>query len=213
MSQAPFAIAVVAHLKRLTQAETLANTVNAEYITIDNDALGCEGNHARAWQWMANNNTRQWSVVLEDDAQPCGDFRNQLHQALAVSPAPVVSLYLGTGYPAHWQPRIKSALHNHPTAHWLTGPNLIHAVGIAIRTDLLPLKLQPHTAADQAISNWCKTNHHLVAHTIPSLVDHADGESVIRQRIGPIDDKKRDKPRKAWQFGTRERWTRKAAPL
>jgi len=208
-----FAIGIVAHTKRADQAQTLAKTVNADYITIDNGALGCEGNHQKAWQWMADNNTQPWSVVLEDDALPCDDFRLQLQPALAVSPAPVVSLYLGTNYPAHWQPRIKSALHNHPTAHWLTGPNLIHAVGIAIRTQLLPLKLQSHTAIDQAISNWCKTNHHLVAHAIPSLVDHTDDESVIRHRIGPIDDNKRDKPRKAWQHGTRTHWTRRSAPL
>jgi hypothetical protein len=205
-----FSIGIVAHERRTEQANHLAATVNADKTFWDDGTLKCEGNHLQAWQWMAEQDA-EWGVVLEDDAIPCDDLRNQLDQALAVAPAPIVSLYLGTGLPAHWQPRIQAALRYNPQAHWLNGP-VISAVGIAIRTELLPLKLQPNTMIDQAISNWAKLNHHPVAHTVPSLVDHRDDEPIQKVRINH-EIRTNDIPRKAWQFGTRQRWTSRSAAL
>jgi hypothetical protein len=203
-------IAIVAHTKRSEQAHALFDTVGAAYMSMDNGTLGCEANHRKAWTYLAGKDTT-WSVVLEDDAEPVEDFTAQLERALSVAPTPVVGLYLGTATPAHWQPRIQAALQYHPEAHWFTPRfSLINAVGVAIRTHLLPLTLEANLPADQALANWCRTNHHQVAYTNPSLIDHRDEPTVIAQRVGHGGS---TQPRKAWNVGTRTRWTPREAPL
>lgn len=150
-----------------------------------------------------------WLVVIEDDAMPCNDFRTQLDQALAVAPTSVVGLYLGRSYPAAWQNAI-AHIQNDP-AHWAVSTHLLHAVGTAIRTDLVPgmidwvRKCNPQWPIDDAITDWARTNRTPIGYTRPSLLDHADGDSLIASRF---DGSTRDKPRTAWAFGTREHWNR-----
>ncbi|AVJ50749.1 hypothetical protein SEA_OGOPOGO_110 [Mycobacterium phage Ogopogo] len=200
-----FAIGVVAHIKRLAMADQIANTVNADYISVDDGTLGCEGNHQKMWNTLAQQHT-DWAVVLEDDAIPCPDFRAQLAQALAVAPTPIVSLYLGRQRPYAYQHRIEATI-NTP-ACWILAPRLLHAVAVAIHTNQVPdmlNSLPPRTSIDRAISTWAE--RHTVAYTNPSLVDHADTESVAhppgRRRPGRV----------AWRTGTRDTWTSDAVHL
>jgi hypothetical protein len=152
-----------------------------------------------------------WAVVLEDDALPVPGFRAQLDAALKVTPAPIVSLYLGTDGRDYWQARIRYALDTHPDACWLmTSGVLLHAVAVAIRAELLPIHLDPGLPPDTAISNWAKRCGHTVTYTLPSLVDHTDGPSVITRRGDPHP---RNVPRRAHRVGTRTHWTRRAAIL
>jgi hypothetical protein len=203
-------IGIVAHNARATHAHQLMEQVGATYMSMDNGTLGCEGNHRKVWDWLAGRDTT-WSVVLEDDCVPCDDFTAQLEQVLSVAPTPIVGLYLGTGTPPGWQQDIQTARDNHPDAHWYsTRFNLINAVGVAIRTNLLPLTVQAGLPVDQGIANWCRTNHHTVAYVNPSIVDHRDEQPVIKDRHDGV---RRDKPRKAWAFGTRTHWTDMTATL
>lgn len=206
------AIGVVAHAARRAEAFALFNQVDAHYLSVDDGTLGCEGNHRTVIGKLRDFGT-EWVIVLEDDAQPVDDFRHQLEQALAVAPAPIVSLYLGTGYPHAWQDRIRRAYRDRlGNAHWLTCDRLLHAVGYAIRTELLPIKLDDGMAIDHALSNWATRESHTVGYSVPSLVDHADTEPVTTtNRYGDRDP--RDRPRKAWRTGTRNHWTSRAAEL
>jgi hypothetical protein len=176
-------IGIVAHADRKGMAEDLATKVAADYINIDDGTLGCNGNHLHVWDWLATNNPDEWSVVLEDDAIPVDGFREQLEQALKTAPTPIVSLYLGTGRPPHWQPRVDLAINNanHADAHWIITKELIHAVAIAVRTDLLPFTDLPSKPIDDAISAWAQHHHHKVGYTWPSLVDHYDGPTLIER--------------------------------
>lgn len=203
-------IAIVAHTARRTDAEHLAATTNAHYVAMDDGTLGCEGNHRRAWAWHTEHTHTDWAVVLEDDALPVDGFTEQLAAALHVAPTPIVSLYLGTGNPTTWQPRIRRAIDTAGQANWLLSHTLLHAVAVAIRTELLPIQFDERMPIDNAISNWAKRNDHLVGYTLPSLVDHADTEPVITQRY---DRKPRDLARRAHRVGTRAHWTRQLAPL
>lgn len=203
-------IVIVAHTARRDAATELATLVNADEILTDDGTLGCEGNHRRAWEWHAENTPHDWAVVLEDDAVPVPDFTQQLAAALRVAPTPIVSLYLGTGNPTIWQPRITRAINTAGQANWLVSNTLLHAVAVAIRADLLPTHIDTRMPIDNAISNWAKRHDHLVAYTLPSLVDHADTQPVITQRY---DRKPRDLPRRAHRVGTRAHWTRRLAPL
>lgn len=204
------AVAIVAHTARRTAAEHLAHTLQADYVAMDDGTLGCEANHLRAWDWHQHNTTTEWSIVLEDDAIPAPDFRDQLAAALAVAPSSIVSLYLGTGNPPHWQPHVRNAIAAAGDACWLTSHNLLHAVGVAIRTELLPMQLDQHMPIDTAISNWAKRYGHRVAYTLPSLVDHADTTPVITTRH---DGRPRTAPRHAHRHGSRDHWTATTAKL
>lgn len=202
-------IGIVGHIKRLPQVEALADLVDADYVSIDDGTLGAEGNHRKVWDHLATSS--EWSIVLEDDAIPCDNFRDQLHKALTVAPTPIVSLYLGTGHPIQWQPRIRQAITNAGDASWLTHHKLLHAVGVAIRTEHLPMRLNTNgIPIDTAIGNWATQHHHQVGYTLPSLVDHRDQPTVIPRRYNgrPI-----LQPRMAWQHGTRTHWTTTTAPL
>lgn len=203
-------IVVVAHTERSDAAHDLAETTGAQHITMDDGTLGCEGNHRRAWQWHTEHLHTDWAIVLEDDAVPVPDFTEQLDAALHMAPTPIVSLYLGTGNPPIWQPRIRHAIDIAGQANWLVSTSLLHAVAVAIRTELLPIQVDEHMPIDNAISNWAKRNDLLVGYTLPSLVDHADTQPVITQRY---DRQPRDLPRRAHRVGTRTRWTRQLAPL
>lgn len=198
--------AIVAHTSRRIQAAELAQTVNGQ-IFMDNGELGCEANHTRAWEWHAGRaHTVDWALTLEDDALPVHGFGSQVLAALAVAPAPIVSFYLGTDERHYWQAGIRAALTAAtPGTSWLLSGALLHAVAVAVRSDLLPLSIGPGLAVDTALGNWAKKHDHLIAYSVPSLVDHADTEPIVTQRFGP--SSQRLAARRAHITGTRPRWT------
>lgn len=235
----PVTIAIVGHTARREMAETLADDVQASVLLMDDSTIGCEGNHRRAWDWHTRHApppVRQppvvfrgwtepqpprrpepvpethWAVTLEDDAMPIPRFRVQLDAALSVAPTPIVSLYLGTSNPKQWQASIARATDTADAAgaHWLTCTSLLHAVGIAIRTDLLPVQLDNDGPVDEQLTRWARTHGHLVAYCWPSLVDHADTEPLISRRA---DGQPRAEPRKAWRTGGRSKWTGRSVQL
>ncbi|OBI18593.1 hypothetical protein A5712_21630 [Mycobacterium sp. E2327] len=195
-------------------AQTLVGTVRADHLAMDDGRLGCEGNHRRAWNWLRDNatNSSGWSVVLEDDAQPTEGFRDQLDAALAVAPSPVVSLYLGRERPPYAQERIaRAVVRAGDSASWIVAPRMWFAVGVAVLSDLVPdltqyLECDPRKSRpiDEAIGRWAMKHRRPVAYTWPSLVDHADVVPVIGQRA---DRQSRDRGRRAWLVGGRQRWT------
>lgn len=214
-------IAVVAHPKRSEQAEALSEKIHAEAVIMDHPRYpdGHFVNHLRAWSWLSGGNC-PWSVVLEDDAVPLSrppgtqSFRWQLHAALKAARSPVVSLYLGTSHPSLWQSCIALAVGqtHQRDACFFTSPYLLHGVGYAVRTELIPdlLKsitpLQHTLPIDAAVSLWCRARSHTVSYTWPSLVDHADGPSLIP-------DRDRSLPRRAWCVDSRASWEPTALPL
>lgn len=199
-------IGIVAHVDRREMAEQLAATTAAQ-VFYDDGTLGCKANHQRAWQHHADNPSGDWAVVLEDDAQPVTGFLDQLHCVLDVAPTPIVSLYLGTGRPlANWQHAIKQTIEQirHTRAAWITSTHLLHCVGVAIHTDLLPSLVewlpQIPLPIDEAITIWA--NHTMdcaqpIGYTWPSIVNHADTPSLVRPR---------STARRAWRATTRQAW-------
>lgn len=199
------AVAVVTCHQRLIMGTKLARRIDAELLQVD-DGRGPTRNHLAAWRWLTNLTAADWAVILEDDAQPVPGFRAQLGQALAVAPTDVVSLYLGRGRPETPQPAIANGIARATAAdaHWLTGRKVWHAVGLAIRTPLVPAMIDaveqtPYLPMDNAVSRWAAAAGQRVAYTWPSLVNHAD---VARVVPGPAPTA----PRRAWRTGRREQW-------
>lgn len=211
------AIGVVAHTARAEQAHELMETVGAVYMSVDNGSLGYRVNHRKVWHRLTRYNTT-WSVVIEDDAQPVQDFPNQLEQALQAAPTPVAGLYLG--HPEHWQSHrtlrrdLEAAITqaHHQDACFITTQAVLHGVGIAIHTTLVDDMLTHTQASDRpfdfAIRNWARAKGHTISLCIPSLVDHADGPTLLQHQ----DSNPRHR-RRAWRTGTRNAWTSKAVTL
>ena len=207
-----FALGIVAHRDRLATAEKLAALTEADYMSVDEGNLGAGTNHRIVWRALLDAGAT-WSVVLEDDAVPVDGFREQLAQALAVAPAPIVSAYLGRQRPPQHQPRIASATEQADAqgASFILADHVLHAVALAIRTELVAdmlanLRVMP---IDQAIGVWARKRHHRVAYTWPSLVDHADTPTLINHPDG----KDRPPGRVAWGVGTRQSWLSASVPL
>lgn len=193
-------IGVVGHVSRREQAEALAELVNADVLSIDDGTLGCEGNHAKVQSLLAELPS-SYSVILEDDALPVPGFREQLADALIHAPTPIVSLYLGKLRPQWAQDRVANAITQAQTEHadWIVSSYLLHAVGYAIKTDLLPSLLHYPPSPlpiDEHITRWGKTYGHLTAYAWPSLVEHADTPTVIQ--VHP-DNQPRVPGRTAWR--------------
>jgi len=160
---------------------------------------------------MTEHGNPRWSIVLEDDAIIGEHFQEQARKALEHAPAPIVSFYLGTSRPPQYQARIKTALAQNPT--WIIADQLLHHVAVAIRTDLIPDMLN-HVAgregpADYRIGEWAQDCGHRIAYTVPSLVDHADGPTLINH----FDGEPRTERRVAWVVGERDSWQGKVVHL
>jgi GR25 family glycosyltransferase involved in LPS biosynthesis len=178
---------------------------------MDNGTLGCDKSHRKAWSYLSGKNT-DYSVVLEDDAVPVDGFRAQLEQVLTLTPEPIVSLYLGRSRPQHFQPRIALATQNanRVDASFITASHLLHAVGVAIRTDLLPtILLDNRSPIDEALTGWIRREQLHVAYTWPSIVDHRDEPTLVKHADGVP----RNQHRTAWWCHTRDHWTDRAVKL
>lgn len=205
--------AVVGHESRLTQAIALANRIGGQ-LSVDDGSRGVLGNHLRAWAATAAIG-RSWACVIEDDAEPVEDFVQQAEQALAAAPADIVSLYLGRTRPAHIQMDIRQALHraDHTDAHWITADTVAHGVAVAMRShrrdDWLRFAREGGIAlpVDELLTVWCRDRGHTVAYTVPSLVQHQDGPSLV-----PYSGY-HNQPRTAWRTGSRDTWNNRTVPL
>ena len=179
-------LAIVAHPDRREYVQEVSDRLQPEVIFWDDAKYGCDQNHLRAWDYLQHVES-EWSVVVEDDAIPCNQFRQQLEMALKKAPSPVVSLYLGRGRPLtvdgfDWPNRIAAGITK--DVCWLTAPGLASCVGVAIKTRLIPsmlwsvqfhLRDQP---IDTAIGRWAKSWDD-VAYTRPSLLDHRAAPTLI----------------------------------
>lgn len=209
-------IGIVAHESRTQKALNLFHEIGADKIYFDDGTLGCEGNHRWAWADLARNaEDDEFLVVIEDDALPCNDFREQLDAALRVAPTDVVSLYLGKSRPIQWQGFVRQAVSRAglEDACWITANAMLHAVGVAIRgPDLVESMLnrtsQSSRPIDDRITMWVRQFGHEVSYCWPSLVDHDDALPTT-----VVDRQVREPGRVAWRSGTRSRWTRRAVRL
>jgi GR25 family glycosyltransferase involved in LPS biosynthesis len=218
--------AIVAHPGRIALAETIQDLVSWDAlhdiptkIFMDNEGIGCDDNHLRAWEYLSRQDG-EWLMVLEDDVSPVDDFVEQLHRALDAAPAPIVSFYLGRTRPAFYQERIAHALVgcSHPgpddpvdmSTPWLVSNRLFSQQCVAIRRDvlrgmirMLPEFVHRERAIDQGMTAYMRSASLPVAYSVPSLVDHLDGQSYARH----ADQNPVHGPRVAWCTGKRSEWT------
>lgn len=174
---------VVAHTKRATQAQALAARLGAEIFT-DDGTLGEWGNRARALAWTADRGTH--AVVLEDDALPIPDFGECVRQAIEHKPGDMIGLYVGRQRPIRERVEKAVAKADEIGASWLTCERLCWGVAMIVPTRAIASLLAYATRTipgDRRLGEaWRAYTGRDVIYTWPSLVDHADGETVIKGR-------------------------------
>lgn len=214
-------IGIVAHQKRFPQASTLYEKIGANFISLDEGDLNCEANHVQAWEQFESTES-EWGVVLEDDAVPVVNFRRQLAEVLKVANTPIVSLYLGRKRPPHWQDSIAQVVGANTS--FIVSDTLLNCVATCVHSDYLPdirhaVRTQFEKQStqkdvvklpiDEMITQWMKMLGLHVSYTNPSLVDHADQDTLIDYHLSEFqedDMSTREKGRRAWRVGTREKW-------
>lgn len=200
------ALGIVAHQARQVDASCLADTVNAAVVSVDTGRLGCDNNHKAVYRQLMGCGT-EWVCVLEDDVIPVINFGGQLAKIAASAPTPIVSLYLGRQRPPQYQARIADAIakaHAHD-AHYIVTDRLLSAQGVLMATRLVPDMLDKlrWLPIDEGISRWAQRAGHRIAYSVPSVIEHRDGPTLVRHRDG----KPRPPGRTAWTVGTRSVWT------
>lgn len=173
---------MVGHIARIDMAKRLAETLDAELFLDDTD-LGEWANHRRAWEWLATTATGR-GIVVQDDALPVDDFRCHAEHALTNAPRTAVSFYVGTGRPRAG--RVNYAVHQarQQGASWLECDCLLWGVAIALPAEHIAPMLEWADSSslpyDQRISAYYRRQLRLpVRHVWPSLVDHADTDSLV----------------------------------
>jgi hypothetical protein len=212
-----YAIGIVAHVARADAAHKLFDDVAACYMSLDNGTFGCRGNHVKTWRHLSDRFAAHHShlVCLEDDAVPVDGFNDQLDQVLAANPtASIISLYLGQLRPPHLQYMIGPAMLRAETADasFIVSRQLLHAVGLVIRADLVNdmlANLNEALPIDEAIGEWANKRRYGIAYTHPSICDHADGDTLLQHRDGIP----RERGRVAWYAGTRDEWTHRKVEM
>jgi hypothetical protein len=197
-------IAMMAHEARRGMVDQLSRSLGGRIETfIDDGGLGEISNAARAWDWAVNHgDPNGWILVLQDDALPIELLRARLDEGLTTLPQPgLVSLYLGTGYPRIWQNRVarvtaEAALNG---ASWIRSAHLLHGVGVAAPADWAPdivetlQSVSSLSRYDEVLSRLARQRGWPVFYTYPSMVDHADTDTLLsRPRVHP---------RRAWRVG------------
>lgn len=212
-------IGIVAHTARLETLNVLLGLAEPDLVSYDDGTLGATRNHRRTWEELLAlaYNADEWVLVLEDDAMVGPKFRHQVERALEYAPTEVVSLYLGRKRPSHLQSRLQSAVQiaEREDAHWILHESPVFGVAVAMRAKLIEDMLS-HTKFlrmpfDDAIGRWCRESGpygRAAAFTWPSLVDHADGPSVIK-RHSDGQTRQEGEGRVAWRTGARSTWNRK----
>lgn len=199
---------VCAHESRSHWAWDIHNRLGAT-VCFDNGRLGSLENHDRAWR-TGESAGRDWVCVLEDDAVLTNWFHVQVAQAIESRPFEdaAISLYTGTAKPK--QDQIINALKRARAndSAWLVSDSAYWGVGLLLprhrvqpMLDYVQDRTEPY---DERLSYFLRDSNIPCLYTNPSLVDHRDGESLIKPALSP---------RIAHRFGSRTEWNSNYIPI
>jgi len=185
---------IMAHPVRQAEAEELQASLDRPVDIVYDENPVPSADPKQRWAtgrraWEAHDPSADWHMVIQDDAIAAPDLLAGLEKALdQLGTDGLMSAYTGTGRPN--QRNIKRALlHAEDKAHsWISTRSLCWGVAIIAPVHTIPGMLQ-----------WCsrparstRWNYDLSLgryyrdvlrwrtwYTVPSLVDHRDGESLV----------------------------------
>lgn len=200
-------------------ARKLVKRTRAQVINMDHTMAGsekdavaaCVANHLEVLRQLRSRATvrNPWCIVLEDDALPVDDFRIHAADALFCAESPLVGFYVGRAGANLNLKALEDARQS--GVAWTASNHMLSAVAYAIRTNELPTIIDHYVHEDSTatverrITNWAIMRRSAAYdeprfyYTIPSLVDHSPGDSIIYG--GSQSD-----IRRAWSVGVATDW-------
>jgi hypothetical protein len=129
--------------------------------------------------------------VIQDDAIVCDDLVEGLTKALEVVPDNPVGLYLGNIRPA---PGLMGAMASHAERNglsWVVGEGPLWGVGVCLPASMVHPMLEGCASShienyDRRMAAWFKSEGIDCWYTLPSLVDHRAGPSLIYGAAAPV---------------------------
>lgn len=175
-------IGIMGHHERTAMAVQLARDTKADTIVLDDGTLGENECGDTVWRHLSELDT-DWSVVIQDDAVLGADWRGSLERALAVAHDGAVGLYVGRTRPRKERVEFAVARAEAVGAAWLEADTMLWGVGIALPTShiagFLEWAATSRLPYDDRIGRFYSRHDRVVRYTWPSIVDHADGESIM----------------------------------
>lgn len=191
-------VAIMAHPKRAHQAKSLKSWLKAmpfsDVEIIYNEKGDEVSPHDREWNTgkrclQYGVNKADWHLVIQDDAILTPFFYENLVGAINALPIKtLISLYTGQSRP--WPSRILNAVERAEDGDWIRFWILLWGVAIVIPSDhiepLLEFVAGREEPYDSRIGMFYQANMLPVYYTMPSLVDHDDGQkSLLGHGIEP----------------------------
>jgi len=167
-------IVIMAHPERQQMAKELSQQLQAPivYDRINNIWDTCR----RAWLSQVSVGA-EYTLVLQDDAIVCKDFRERAEALLQEDK--IYSLFAGHLLAS----RIKHALNK--GVDFVESGMIFNEVALCMRTEHIEAMVafcdERQATTDQEITKWARLRHMKIRYPIPSLVDHRDGDSIFQR--------------------------------
>lgn len=191
-------VSIMAHPDRTIRAGTLREALGVGPVPTSWDSEGPPSRDPqRIWRnaraaWSMHDPDSDWHLLLQDDALPAPHLMEALPTILGHVQSPaVVSLYIGTGRPVPgvWGDLARRA--DAAGATWIVGPAVMWGVALALPTRLIPDMLKWADTRygipdDMRVGRWARRQGMEAWFPWPSLVDHPDRESLIKNGDGRV---------------------------
>lgn len=175
-----FSVSIMAHPARKKMVDRLRMRLGSVPVSYD-EGGGLWHNCKSAW---GMHGSKPYHLVLQDDAVLCEQFISRVDRVLSsFDDRRCVSLYAGDrkNYRSLFEKKMRRGYVLLPNLHW--------GVAVILPTDLIPRMmhfgdLSSIRTDDSKIGAFCKSIKMPVHYPLPSLVDHADGPSLVGDGSG-----------------------------
>lgn len=189
MNSLSVSVAIMAHEKRRGMVTELLKQIPAHVVWDD-------GSHG-VWDtgrmaMLSYGPTADWHLVLQDDVLLCADFVGQAMKALSEAPTSVVSFYMGRRAVFGQWTSLEASMHaRRQGERWVCGRGPFWGPAIAVKVSMIEEMMawcdreQPYEIAyDYKIARYFAAKRLDCGYTVPSLVEHRDGPSMVPGRRG-----------------------------
>ena len=186
---------IMAHPKREKWAEELGVQLDAEVVYDRKNNIWDTCRRS----WLANDFSKEYSAVIQDDAILCADFKQKARQMIAGADGDHVYSF----YSADYKPLVNQLQEAEKQGKDHTTTQFIYnEIALCMKSEHVEEMVhfcdEFEPMLDHQINNWALQMPLRIYHPVESLVEHRDEESLYRQNTDR--SFKRSGERVAYQF-------------